>query len=98
MPITRGNARYQSRTEVKMNTNVKMFFVQAAWDNEANVWFVLDTDVPGLATEASSLDGLLDKLKVMVPEMLELNGVIEADHSAVPFELLTKFDGAAGHC
>jgi hypothetical protein len=81
-----------------MNANVKQFFVHAAWDDEAKIWFVLETDVPGLATEAGSLDALLDKLKVMVPEMLELNGVVEPDHTSIPFELLTKFDGVSGHC
>lgn len=81
-----------------MNATVKQFFVHAAWDDEAKVWFVADTDVPGLVTEAESLDALASKLQVMIPEMLELNGVIETDHSRVPFDLLTKFDGAAGHC
>lgn len=81
-----------------MNANVKQFFVHAAWDDEAKVWFVADTDVPGLATEAPSIDALAAKLKVMIPEMLELNGVIEADHARIPFDLLTKFDGQDGHC
>lgn len=81
-----------------MNATVKQFFVHATWDTDAKVWFVSDTDVPGLATEAASLDELAAKLNVMIPEMLELNGVIESDHAGVPFDLLTKFDGAAGHC
>lgn len=32
-------------------------------------------DVPGLATEAPTLDELLAKLAVVVPELLEENGV-----------------------
>lgn len=81
-----------------MNAPIKQFYVHAEWDQEAKVWFVADSDVPGLATEATSLDTLVEKLKVMIPEMLELNGVIQSDHSRVPFDLLTKFGGANGHC
>ena len=32
-------------------------------------------DVPGLATEAETLEDLMAKLTVMVPELLEENGV-----------------------
>ena len=81
-----------------MNATVKQFFVHAAWDHEAKVWFVADTDVPGLATEAASIDALAAKLKVMIPEMLELNGVIDRTHERIPFDLLAKFDGADGYC
>jgi predicted RNase H-like HicB family nuclease len=51
----------------------RSFTVTAKWDEEAKVWYVADSDVPGLATEAPSVDALLEKLKVMIPEMLELN-------------------------
>lgn len=81
-----------------MNATVKQFFVQALWDDEAKVWFVADTDVPGLATEAPTIDALAEKLKVMIPEMLELNGVVAPDHASIPFDLLTKFNDANGHC
>ena len=62
---------------------VKQFTVTAKWDEEAKVWYVADSDVPGLATEAPSVDALLEKLKVMVPEMLELNGVIPNDGAEI---------------
>jgi hypothetical protein len=48
-------------------------FVRATWDDEAYVWFVSETDAPGFATKADSLDTLVAKLKVLVPEMLEFN-------------------------
>jgi predicted RNase H-like HicB family nuclease len=38
------------------------FRVEAEYDNEAGVWYVSASDVPGLATEASSLDELMAKL------------------------------------
>lgn len=44
---------------------------EATWDNEANVWWVSKTPIPGLVTEAETLDALHQKLVVMIPEMLE---------------------------
>jgi len=62
--------------------------IRATWDEEAKVWVAESDDVPGLATEADSLDALLAKLQVIVPELLELNdGKRPAD---VPFELLAR--------
>ena len=49
--------------------------VQALWDGEAGVWVAESDDVPGLATEAATLEELLAKLAVMGPELLEENGV-----------------------
>jgi hypothetical protein len=69
------------------------FFVAVEWDEEAQVWYVADSDVPGLATEAPSMDQMIAKLKVMVPELLEENGVIEAVHAEVPFALMANVAG-----
>jgi predicted RNase H-like HicB family nuclease len=49
--------------------------VIATWDEEARVWVAESDDVPGLVTEAETLESLLDKLRVLVPELLEENGV-----------------------
>ncbi|RMX08866.1 DUF1902 domain-containing protein [Corticibacter populi] len=52
---------------------MKIHLVNADWDPEAQVWVASSNDVPGLATEAHSLDDLQRKLDVMVPELLEAN-------------------------
>ena len=49
--------------------------VRAFWAREAAVWVAESEDVPGLATEAETLEDLMAKLTVMVPELLEENGV-----------------------
>lgn len=49
--------------------------VEAEWDPEAGVWVATSEDVPGLATEAETLESLMAKLRVLVPELLEENGV-----------------------
>ncbi len=63
--------------------------IHAIRDSEAGVWYVDESDVPGLATEAETLEALAVKLKVMIPELLELNGIPSAD-SDVPLELLIQ--------
>lgn len=52
---------------------VKLVRVDAFWDSEGEVWVATSEDLPGLVTEASSNEVLLEKLKVMIPELLELN-------------------------
>ena len=66
----------------------KPYFIRAEWDDEAFVWVATSDDVPGLATEAETMEGLIEKLKVMVPELLEANGQV-IDHE-VPFEIMTR--------
>ena len=55
--------------------DVRTLKVQALLDGESGVWVAESDDVPGLATEAATLEELLAKLAVMVPELLEENGV-----------------------
>ena len=51
----------------------KELCINANWDSEAQVWIALSDDVPGLVAEASSLQKLISKLQVLVPELCELN-------------------------
>jgi hypothetical protein len=44
--------------------------VRAEWDEEARVWVAEGTNLSGLVTEAETVEGLLGKLRVMVPELL----------------------------
>jgi predicted RNase H-like HicB family nuclease len=55
---------------------------------EAQVWVATSDDVPGLVTEADTLEQLTRKLELMVPELLELNGSPMTDE--IPFELLAR--------
>ena len=72
----------------------KPYYVHAAWDEEARVWVASSEDVPGLATEAETTEALIDKLKILIPELLELNG--HTIVNPIAFELLTpRFELAA---
>jgi predicted RNase H-like HicB family nuclease len=50
-----------------------IYQVQADWDPEAGVWVATSDDVPGLATEAPTVEALTEKLRTMIPELLEAN-------------------------
>ena len=63
--------------------------VTANWDDEAKVWVATSDDVPGLATEAVTFEALIDKLKRMIPELLDANGYADGDEE-VPFQLLVN--------
>lgn len=47
--------------------------VKAEWDAEAQVWYVAESDLPGLVAEAETPEALLAKVRVLVPELVELN-------------------------
>ena len=51
----------------------KQITVNAEWDPEAKVWVATSDDVPGLITEADTIEALAEKLSVMIPELLEAN-------------------------
>lgn len=61
-------------------------FVRAIWDDEAKVWVATSDDAPGLATEAETAEALVAKLQVIIPELLDANGIDSG--AEVPFELL----------
>lgn len=47
--------------------------IRADYDPEAKVWWTAECDVPGLVTEAETLEQLAAKLEIMVAEMVEEN-------------------------
>jgi len=52
----------------------RTYVVRASWDSQAGVWVAESDDVPGLVSEAATPQALTAKLRVLVPELLELNG------------------------
>ncbi len=52
----------------------KHISVFAEWDPEAEVFSVTSEDVPGLVTEARNAEILVENLRIIIPELLELNG------------------------
>lgn len=59
--------------------------VTVEWDEEAKVWVASSEDVPGLATGADTFEDLIEKLKIVIPELLVENGLLPAGTESVPF-------------
>jgi len=70
----------------------KVYQVLAQWDSEAGVWVAESEDVPGLAAEAESPNLLREKLRVLIPELLELNGVLEKGAGPVQFSVRYQYE------
>jgi predicted RNase H-like HicB family nuclease len=66
---------------------VTTYHVTAEWDDDARVWVASSDDVPGLATGADTFEDLVEKLKVVIPELLVENGLLAAGTDSVPFEI-----------
>lgn len=48
-----------------------LIVVRAAFDPEANVWFVESSDIPGLNAEAGSLEELVGALPAIVADLAD---------------------------
>jgi predicted RNase H-like HicB family nuclease len=46
-------------------------FVRAAWDDDAKVWYVEESDISGLATEADTLEALMQRIRDIIPDLLD---------------------------
>ena len=68
--------------------------VKAFWDDEAAVWVATSEDVPGLVTEAESFDRLMQRLKALIPELLDENGYADSD-GAHPFRVVAECHAVA---
>ena len=53
--------------------SMRQYHVVANWDSEAKVWFAESDDIPGLVTEAPTLERLIERIRAVAPELLELN-------------------------
>ena len=74
-----------STQDVKRSIRVRAF-----WDEEARVWVAESDEVPGLVTEAPSMDELIEKLKVLIPELLVENGLHASGDT--PFKLVSEIE------
>ena len=71
-----------------MGKRTHTYTVTCHWDAEAGVWYVAESDVPGLATEAATVEEMDQKLLVLIPELLALNK--SGTGAPVPFELIAR--------
>ena len=62
-----------------MNYTVKLF-----WDSDASVWVATSDDIRGLVLESGSLDVLIERVRITVPELLRLNNQ-PMEHAKIAF-------------
>jgi hypothetical protein len=48
--------------------------IDARWDAEASVWIATSNDVAGLVVEADTWPAMIEEVRLVLPELLELSG------------------------
>lgn len=59
--------------------------IRCAWDDEAGVWFVRESDVPGLVTEAATLDALRKKLPGLIQDLLDVDATTDIEVDLIAY-------------
>jgi len=57
------------------------YIINLMWDNDAHVWIATSKDVPGLVLEHGSCDALIERVRMAIPELIELNSIDNDDIS-----------------
>jgi len=78
-----------TKTSTRGTKSMK-YYVRAAWDAEGGVFYVADTNIPGLATEAANPAELENKLTDLIPELLEANDCELPESVSVTYHQETK--------
>lgn len=58
----------------------RKLLVAAQWDDDSGMWVATSEDIPGLVTEAKTLDRLLERVLAVTPELLSDNGHLLEPH------------------
>ena len=65
------------------------YVVVCAWDDEAKVWYIQESEVPGLSIEAATREVMNNRIVQVIPELLRLNAHLSAEEiESSPIELL----------
>jgi hypothetical protein len=76
----------------------KRYVVEAFWDDEARVWVATSDDVPGLTTEAPTLDALVARVNAVAPELLDDNAHLvpggRSDDEQISVQILSALDAS----
>lgn len=57
----------------------RVIVIKAARDDDAQVWFVESSDVPGLNAEAGTLEALIDLLPSVVQDLIDEGALDDTD-------------------
>ena len=68
------------------------YFAALSWDEEAGVWYVSETNFPGLVAEAGTQQELIGKIHRLVPELYEANRHLMSGefHKDIPIQVTAR--------
>ena len=71
---------------------VRTYHATMSWDEEVEVWYVSDTDFPGLVAEADTQRELVRKIHQLVPELFAANRHLfdNAISETMPLQLISS--------
>ena len=66
-----------------------LWTIRAEYDPESACWWIADSDVPGLAADAATLEKLAEKIGAMLPNLLDIHAdeLVDARRAAGPHRL-----------
>ena len=74
-PSSTTNKSYtKNKDNASSTASVAEYHISMIWDNEVEVWCAVCDDIP-LALESGSFDALVERVKIVAPELLEANGM-----------------------
>jgi Domain of unknown function (DUF1902) len=59
-----------------------VYEINVFWDEDTAIWVATSEDVPGLATEATTIELLRQKLRDIIPDLLLSNHAVSSRHTA----------------
>ena len=77
-------SRARKPAAIRVSSAHLRYAVSAIWDPDARVWIATSDDVPGLVSEAETLEALVEQVKPLVRELLALNHGIRGPDLAKP--------------
>jgi Domain of unknown function (DUF1902) len=52
----------------------RLITINARWDPEASVWIAISNDIAGLVVEADTWPAMIEEVRLVLSELLELSG------------------------
>ena len=66
--------------------------VKMIWSDESNTWYTDSDDIQCMHTGADTFEALVERVRIIAPEMLELNhnykGPVELHYETIRMEIL----------
>jgi len=63
---------------------IRALTIDARFDPEAQVWLATTADVPGLVVEADTWPAMIEEVRLVLPDLMELSGQ-KADKLSLTF-------------